>query len=96
MNEQQAQIDMLRAAKARELLDNSVLTEALDMIEADVVRLWGDCPARDKEGKEILWQLYKASQKFRSILQDFVRTGEYAASMLKPEKQSPIRALFQR
>lgn len=86
---------MLRAQKARELLDNSVLNEALDMIEADIVRMWGECPVRDKEGKETLWQLYKTSQKFRSILQDFIRTGEYAAASLKPST-SPIRALFQR
>jgi hypothetical protein len=94
MNENQAQIDMLRGAKARELLDNSVLNEALDCIEKDTVRLWGACPARDLEGKESLWRLYKTAQQFRGILMEFIHTGEYAESMLNSAKESRIRSLF--
>jgi hypothetical protein len=94
MNENQAQLEMLRAAKARELLDNSVLEEALNCIEKDTVRLWGACPVRDMEGKESLWRLYKTAQQFRGILMEFIQAGEYAESMLKSEKESKIRSLF--
>jgi hypothetical protein len=88
MNEQQLHADMLRAAKARELLDNSVLAEALDLIERDTVRLWGLCPARDHEGKEHLWRLYKTAQQFRLVLLEFIATGEYAEAKLKAGAQS--------
>lgn len=95
MNEQNLQNDMLRAAKARELLDNSLLTEALATIEADVVRLWGDTPQRDKDGKEALWQLYKTSQKFRAVLLGYIETGKYAEAQLAHyEKQSKLRSLL--
>lgn len=94
MNEQQSQIDMLRAAKARELLDNSVLTEALDLLEKDVYRLWLQCPARDDDGKERLWRLAKTAQTFRTILMEFIKTGEYAEAQLLAQEKS--RSLFQR
>jgi hypothetical protein len=96
VDENQAHIDMLRAAKAKELLDNSVLNEALDTLDKDIFRLWGECPARDKDGKETLWQLYKTSQKFRTILQEFIRTGEYAESLIKSQEKTTIRSLFGR
>ncbi len=89
-----SQADMLRAAKARELLDNSVLNEALDTIEKDVVRMWAQCPARDEAGKEKLWQLYKTAQTFRTILMEFVKTGEYAEAQILAHEKS--RSLFQR
>ena len=79
----QDHIDSDRGDKAAELLDNELLRQALDAIEAEVVQQWGQCPARDKDGKEMLWQLYKTSQKFRALLLGYVETGKFAAEKLR-------------
>lgn len=72
-----------RGQRAQMLLDDSVLNEALDAIEREVVDQWADCPARDKEGKEALWQLLKTSKKFRALLLGYVETGRFEANQFK-------------
>ena len=96
MDDNKLQSDIIRAEKARLLLDSDLLKEALETIEKDVVSMWGDTPARDKDGKEALWQLYKTSQKFRALLLGYIETGKYAQSELAryEKQQSKLRALF--
>lgn len=84
-----------RATEAQMLLDNRILTEALDAIEKEVFDQWMQCPARDKDGKEALWQLAKTAQKFRGILTGYVETGKLAAEQMKHfEEKRGIRKLF--
>lgn len=84
-----------RAAKAQELLENELLNEALEAIEREILNQWVECPARDKDGKEALWQLIKTARKFRGVLQGYVQTGKLAADQLKRfEKESRISRLF--
>lgn len=71
-----------RAKAAAELLESPTLKEALDAIESAVVEQWENCPARDTEGKEALWQLMKTSKKFRSLLTGYVNTGKLATDNL--------------
>ena len=72
-----------RARLAQEVINNPALSAALDAIEAEVIEQWEKCPARDQEGKEALWQLFKTSKKFRSILTGYINTGKLAAENLK-------------
>ena len=89
--------EQTRAHAAQMLLDNPALTEALDAIEREVVSQWGDCPARDKEGKEALWQLFKTSQKFRALLLGYVQTGKLATENLRRhEEGGRISSLIRR
>ena len=81
MTDPQTAID--RGQRAAMLLDDPILMEALDAIEREVVDQWADCPARDKEGKEALWQLLKTSKKFRGLLLGYVETGRFEATRLK-------------
>lgn len=76
-------IERDRGQKASELLDNELLLQALEAIESEVVAQWEQCPARDKDGKEALWQLFKTSKKFRSILLGYVETGKLATEQLR-------------
>jgi ribosomal protein S17E len=73
-----------RGMYAQELLNNALLNEALKVIEDEVIAQWEQCPARDKEGKDALWQLFKTSKKFRNILAGYVETGKLAREKLKP------------
>ena len=65
------------------LAENELLNEALDAIDKEVMEQWIECPARDKEGKEALWQLIKTSRKFRSILNGYIQSGKLATEQLK-------------
>ncbi len=81
MNDPQA--DVNRAEHAARLLNDELLMDALKAIRDDVVRTWVECPARDKEGKEALWQLAKTADKFETLLRGYVETGKLATANLK-------------
>lgn len=84
-----------RGQRAQMLLQDELLAEALDAIESEVIAQWEQCPARDAEGKEALWQLYKTAKKFRHILAGYVETGKLATEQLKRfEEPRGLRRLF--
>ena len=86
-----------RGQRAAQLLDDAVLVEALEAIELEVVTQWEQCPARDKDGKEALWQLFKTSKKFRGLLLGYVQTGKLATENLRRhEEPRGLRALLNR
>ncbi len=72
-----------RGQLSQSLLENELLSEALDAIDKEVMEQWIACPARDHEGKEALWQLIKTSRKFRSILEGYIETGKLASAELR-------------
>ncbi len=80
-----------RGHSAEALLDNPVLQEALGAIEGEVVAQWEACPARDNEGREQLWMLYKISKKFRGLLDGYVQTGKLASENLRLEKEKRFK-----
>ena len=86
-----------RGQRAQELLDNELLSETLTAIEAEVIAQWEQCPARDTEGKEALWQLYKTAKKLRATLYGYVQTGKLATENMKHhEAKRGLRAVFNR
>jgi hypothetical protein len=82
-----------RGWKAQELIDNELLSTALTAIEEEVIKQWEACPARDAEGKEALWQLYKTSKKFRALLFGYVQSGKMATDSLKRYDESRLSKL---
>lgn len=93
MTDPQADID--RAEHAHRLLQDELLQDALKAIKDEVSRAWIDCPARDKEGKEALWQLAKTADKFESLLKGYVETGKLATANLKAfEDRRGLRRVF--
>lgn len=79
--------EMSRALRARELLDNELLQEALNAIESELIKKWEECPARDMEGKDYLWRLYKTAKKFRNVLAGYVEIGKMAEHAIEQEKE---------
>lgn len=96
MDDLKARQEQERGWKAQELIDNELLNNALSAIEEEVVKQWEACPARDAEGKEALWQLYKTSKKFRSLLLGYVQTGKLATDNLKRYEESRLKQFFKR
>ena len=83
MNDRDYMREQTRGQLSQSLLENELLQEVLNAIEKEVMEQWIQCPARDKEGKEALWQLIKTSRKFRSILEGYIETGKLASDQLK-------------
>lgn len=90
--------DVERGRQAAELLAHPLLSEALNAIEAEVVQQWEQCPARDMEGKEALWQLMKTGKKFRGLLNGYIQSGKLAAENIRrmDEHKQGLRGLLQR
>lgn len=85
----------MRGHNAAMLLDNDLLKEALAAIDKEVMEQWINCPARDKDGKEALWQLIKTSRKFKDILTGYIETGKLATETMKHfEKRSLLRRVL--
>lgn len=95
MNDRDLQADIDRAEHAQRLLTDHLLQDALKAIRDDVVRTWVECPQRDQEGKEALWQLAKTADKFEALLKGYVETGKLAQSNLKSfEERKGLRRVF--
>lgn len=93
MTDLMSEVDKGRLALS--LSENELLNEALDALDREVMEQWIECPARDKEGKEALWQLIKTSRKFRSILTGYIESGKLATEQLKRfEKESKLSRIF--
>lgn len=87
--------EQTRGHRAMLLLEDDVLNEALDAIESEVVAQWENCPARDTEAKEALWQLFKTSKKLRNILFGYVQTGKLATENMKRfDEKRTLRSVF--
>lgn len=79
---------LVRAERARQLLSDPLLVEALDLIEKELIDQWESCPARDKEGREAIWVYYKTAKKFRGILAGAVESGKVSVINRKNMSQS--------
>jgi hypothetical protein len=89
MSEQDLRAAQDKGSNALGLVQNELLNEALEAIDKEVTEQWINCPSRDKEGKEALWQLVKTSRKFRSILTGYIESGKLAT-----EKESLLRRVL--
>lgn len=82
------QRDIDRAGHAERLLQDDLLKEAVEAIRKEVFQAWIDCPARDKEGKEALWQLAKTTDKFEQLLRGYIESGKLAQANLRTFEKS--------
>ena len=71
-----------RGMQAESLLNNDLIREAYEKIEADLVKGWIDSPARDTEGRERLWAAVQANRKHRAYLMNVIDDGKVAAEEL--------------
>lgn len=95
MNERQILSEIDRAEHASRLLNDQLLQDALKAIKDEVTRTWLECPARDHEGKEALWQLAKTADKFEALLRGHIETGKLAQMNLKAfEERKGLRRVF--
>jgi hypothetical protein len=79
--------DMSRAAQAAELLENPLIIEALAAFEKEITESWKKSPARDQEGREKLFWMLQAQEKFKAHLQTMVNTGKLLSLQPTPTER---------
>lgn len=67
---------MARAERAKVLLSDPLIVEALKTLEDEVFQAFADSPVRDKEGREELSRLIKTARKFKGLLERAVADGQ--------------------
>lgn len=82
MPSDQIEVDRTRGVRARELLDNELVQEALATLKAEYLKAWEASPARDAEGRERLWVMVKLVEKFRGHLEQVFEAGKLADAQL--------------
>jgi hypothetical protein len=89
MNEDKLQSAINRGQKARELLDNDLLREAFDKLEADYIAAWRVTRALDRDAREKLWQALQIVGKVRAHLGTVLSNGKVAQTELRMRLTKP-------
>lgn len=69
---------LIRAQRAREVLENPLLSEALEHYETEIVTAWKNSPLRDVEGRERLRVMLETHKAFREYLHNTMEAGKLA------------------
>ena len=65
----------VRAARAKQLLDDPLLIEVLDAVEAAAVNVWRSTSTAQQAEREIAWHSLKAAERVRNALTGIVDNG---------------------
>lgn len=71
-----------RGERAKRLLENELLNEALDKMEADITAAWQNSRADDDKGRYNAYLMHRLMQNFRDHLTRIAQTGSDAKSEL--------------
>jgi hypothetical protein len=82
MTDDKLQRDVVRGARAAELMKNELLVEAFARLEADYLEAWKISPARDTDGRERLWQAVNVVGKVRDHLGKVAAAGRLAQQQI--------------
>ena len=91
----------LRGREAQSLLDNPILSEALETMRKATIDQWKETDMRDKEGQLLLLQLAKVTDRFEGLLRGIVDTGKLAQRRIdldsmrnEPQARKFMRKVF--
>jgi hypothetical protein len=64
-----------RAERAQQLIDDPLLTEVLDEIEAAAITAWASTAMGDHENREMAYHALKAARRVRETLKGVIDNG---------------------
>ena len=71
------------AERAKALLEDPILQEAFDKMEKEYISKWKTTETKDKEERDILWQLVWAIGELRTHLSVIMQRGEFHKDRLQ-------------
>ena len=72
-----------RGQQAKDILENPLLQDSLKAIRNKLDTEWKNSPLRDVEGREKIFFIVKAIDKFEAMLISEMETGKLASEQLK-------------
>lgn len=79
--------EIARADRAKLILEDPMVVEALTAMRDHIMQAWQESPARDKEGREELFRYMKVIGQFESVFRAHIETGALAAHQLRTEEE---------
>lgn len=71
-----------RAVRAKSLMDDPLLKEAFDRLDAEYVKAWRETNARDDDARQRLWQAVNLVGKVRDHLAIVLANGKLAQAQI--------------
>lgn len=81
-----------RSNQARQVFEQPIVKETLDMMEREIMEAWMSCPVRDTEARETLWRMAVTTRKFRDILRGTMEAGKLAVDQIQRKQTALERA----
>ena len=81
-----------RGFRAKDLLENKTLTNALKATRDEILTKWEATPGSQTEEREWLWKLYHASKVFETLLLGYIENGKF----LEKDLKDPHRGIRQK
>jgi hypothetical protein len=78
--------------RAREVLENEAFAAAFADIRQEITEQWTQSPARDRTGREHLWNLLKLTDKLQATFTRSLEDGLLAKAELKHQQSLLDRA----
>lgn len=72
---------------AKELVENPILTEALDAIEKEIEMGWKNSSAEDQAGRDNAYLMFRLLKRLRGHLRQIIVDGGNAAKLLSLEEE---------
>lgn len=96
MTEAKLRKDMERAERAKRVLENELVKEAIEVIKTNVRTAWESSKANDKEGREEAWKMLKVVNEFERHFVNLVTSGKMAEKELSRLEQmgEKVRSMF--
>ena len=94
MTDDKLQAATARAMRARALLEDELLIEAFDRLDAEYVKAWRETTARDDDARQRLWQAVQVIAKVRDHLRKLVNDGKLAQKEIDALAEKKRRGLF--
>jgi hypothetical protein len=74
--------EIYRANRAKEVLENEVYIDTFKKLEEELRTAWETSPARDKEGRELLWLTLGQLRRVQAMLEHTMASGKLKAQDL--------------
>ena len=80
-----------RAARARAILEDELVAEALGMIEANLRQAWEHSRFDDTPGREEAYRMLRAARSFRAWFEQALSDGKVAAAEIRLRQEATAR-----
>ena len=80
-----------RGVRAQALLDDPIIVEALDAIEAELRADWEGSRVEDAAGREVAYRMLRAAKAFRERLRKVIDDGSVAEAEIEAKERAKRR-----